>query len=158
VRIFWCPNVTNTWVPGLFSAWKKPLHFYKGKSLNSLKTSFPFKLVNQNPIVFFFPTRLLANIICVICFKLTGPCISDEWYSVPADDVPWVPFDDVVFETEKYHRKYETTFTSKIIDPLDFEPTWFYEFHISRQKIQMILKLKKCQKYLWYQLTVPHRI
>jgi hypothetical protein len=54
----------------------------------------------------------------------------------------------VVFETEKYHRKYETTFTSKIIDPLDFEPTWFYEFHISRQKIQMILKLKKCQKYL----------
>jgi hypothetical protein len=60
----------------------------------------------------------------------------------------------MVFETEKYHRKYETTFRSKIIGPLDFEPTWFYEFHISSQKIQMILKLKKCQKYLCYQLTM----
>ena len=135
--------------------------FFNGKSLNSIKTGFPFKLVNQNPIVFFLSYSALGkHYLCnwQICFKLTGPCISDEWYSVPADDVPWVPFDDVVFETEKYHRKYETTFRSKIIDPLDFEPTWFYEFHISSQKIQMILKLKKCQKYLWYQLTVPHRI
>jgi len=39
--------------------------FFNGKSLNSIKRGFPFKLVNQNPIVF-YPTRLLANIICVI--------------------------------------------------------------------------------------------